>query len=77
MSTTIESTETETVPPGETQTFSSPLQVSGVLEVNGKAVITTIEEPIFGKSRADGEKNLIVRAEGEKNLIVRAEGEID
>ena len=77
MSSTIPSGETETIPSPETRTFDSPLQVSGTLQVSGKAVVTNVEQPIFGKSRADGEKNLIVRAEGEKNLIARAEGEID
>ena len=65
MSSTIEATETETVLSGESRTFDSPLTVNGTLEVSGRATVTTIGEPIFGKSRADGEKNLIVRAEGE------------
>ena len=65
MSSIIPSGETETVVSGQTRTFDSPLQVSGTLQVSGRAVVTNIEQPIFGKSRADGEKQLIVRAEGE------------
>ena len=65
MSRTIPSGETKTVVSGQTRTFDSPLQVSGTLQVSGRMVVTNIEQPIFGKSRADGERQLIVRAEGE------------
>ena len=64
MSSSVPGGTTTRIVTDETRVFNSPLTVSGTLEVQGNATVTDVTDEIFGKSRADGEKQLIVRAEG-------------
>ena len=63
MAEVIGDAETKTVPDTQVETYFG-LQVSGELQVSGQVYVTDSTQDIIGKSRAEGEKDLIARADG-------------
>ena len=77
MTEVIGDTESVTINSGETEFYPDGLQVSGTLQVSGRAVVGSPAPSFVGKSRADGTQNVITRNDGTQDVIKVANGVLD